>query len=84
MPPSSWDTASAANTPVVPIQMGRITVSGRVDDSLAQQGEKHRLLGAAQADHHALAGHLQGHGNEQAEVDPQGGDARLPPRRARC
>ena len=27
-PPTSWDTASAINTPFVPIQMGRMTVSG--------------------------------------------------------
>ena len=48
-----------------------------VDNGLTQQGEEHRLLGAAQADEHTLACHLQRHGNKQAEVDAQSRDAVL-------
>ena len=50
---------------------------GGVDDGFTQQGEKDCLLRAAQTDKDALTGHLQGHEDEQAEIDPQGRDTGL-------
>ena len=39
-PPISWETASATNTPVVPIQMGRITVRGALMTALRNREKK--------------------------------------------
>ena len=39
-PPTSWDTASAANTPVVPIQRGRMRVRGALTAALRSREKK--------------------------------------------
>lgn len=74
-PPTSWEMASAVNTPVVPIQIGRTTVSGALMMALRSREKKTACLERPRLTNTSLPRHLEGPGDKQAEVNAQGGDA---------